>query len=158
MDTCSKFLSRKRAAGTAQRKEVQEIVTDHPNRSPSISLWDILLSLSEVVKATVKGHPNKVLEILNHLLLIGNFPQEWKDARLVLIEKIKPGQNNMEYKFICLLNILGQLLERLILEKLSTRAIDDTCTVKSLEACRWSQWKNWQKKMNSDNSRYPECI
>ena len=72
----------------------------------------------EIIKAVVKSNPDRILRILNRQLKTGSFPKEWKTAKLVLIEKSKPGQVNKAYRPICLLNVLGKLMEQLLLYRL----------------------------------------
>lgn len=72
----------------------------------------------EVLKAVVKTYPDTYLKVLNQLITKGEFPKEWKVAKLVLIEKSKPGQEEKAYRPICLLNVIGKLFEQLILCRL----------------------------------------
>ncbi|KAG5879712.1 hypothetical protein JTB14_000390 [Gonioctena quinquepunctata] len=46
---------------------------------------------AEVIKAVVEAHPEVCLRIMNNLLAVEQLPKEWKTARLVPIEKGKPG-------------------------------------------------------------------
>lgn len=74
---------------------------------------------AEIVKIVVREHTQLCVDVLNHTLLKGEYPTEWKVAKLVLIEKHKPDQTEKAYRPICLLNVLGKLLERLILNRLN---------------------------------------
>ena len=77
----------------------------------------------EVVKELVQRQPDAILKTYNGLLSKGIFPKEWKVARLVLIEKGKPGQNNKAYRPVCLLNVFGKLFEQLLLVRLKREII-----------------------------------
>lgn len=73
----------------------------------------------EVIKVVVENHTEMLVSTMNRLLTQGEFPKEWKEARLVLLEKeTKAGQQVKKYRPICLLNILGKLLEQLLLVRL----------------------------------------
>ena len=72
----------------------------------------------EVINATVNRYPKIMLDFLNNILKNGIFPTEWKDAKLVLLEKVKPGQIGKSYRPICLLNVMAKLAEQLILQRL----------------------------------------
>lgn len=73
----------------------------------------------EVVEAVVQDHPEKCLSAMNSVLQSGIFPKEWKIARLVRLEKEKKAdQGHQGYRPISLLNVLGKLLEQLLLSRL----------------------------------------
>ncbi|KAL1450383.1 hypothetical protein WDU94_002755 [Cyamophila willieti] len=72
-------------------------------------------STREVLKLAVTTDPEYCLEVYNKLLLAGKFPDEWKLARLVLLEKEKkPGSTERSYRILCLLSVLGKLFEHMI--------------------------------------------
>ena len=74
---------------------------------------------SEIVKAAAQTHPEQFAKIFNNLYQAGQFPKEWKSARLVLIPK--PGKDpraQTTYRPISLLDSLGKLFERVLLSVL----------------------------------------
>lgn len=72
----------------------------------------------EVIKAVVNEYPQKILDILNRSLIAGVFPDTWKQARLVLIEKDSPNLAEKAYRPICLLNVMAKLFEQMITGRL----------------------------------------
>lgn len=76
----------------------------------------------EIVKIAVETNKEKVLDMYNKCLEEGVFPDEWKVARLVLIPKGKAvsldDSTVRKYRPICLLDVLGKILEGLILGRL----------------------------------------
>lgn len=77
---------------------------------------------AELVKILISNNAKKVTDMMNTYLRAGVFPNKWKEARLVLIEKPpKPGQET-SYRPICLLNVLGKLMERMLLARLEKEA------------------------------------
>lgn len=69
----------------------------------------------EVVKLLIKTAPDFCLRLFNSLLLKGDFPDIWKTAQLVLIEKPKKSTDREQsYRPICLLDGMGKVLERLL--------------------------------------------
>ncbi|KYB24771.1 Putative 115 kDa protein in type-1 retrotransposable element R1DM-like Protein [Tribolium castaneum] len=75
--------------------------------------------LPEVVKLAAKTCPNEVAVVFNSCLNRGEFPEIWKSARLVLIEKPKKcPSDSPTYRPICLLNVSGKLLETVIKRRL----------------------------------------
>lgn len=69
----------------------------------------------EITKLLIKTAPDFFLNLFNDQLKKGTFPNIWKNARLVLIEKeMKPGDTEKSYRPICLLDILGKTYEKLI--------------------------------------------
>lgn len=69
----------------------------------------------EIIKIFIKTVPDAFLNLINEQLKLGKFPNIWKTARLVLIEKErKLGESNTSYRPICLLDILGKVYEKLI--------------------------------------------
>lgn len=74
---------------------------------------------SEVVKAFFELNPKYCLTMFNNMWTAGTFPKEWKTAKLVLLEKgKKDDEGNMTYRPICLLNVLGKVMEHLIKDRL----------------------------------------
>lgn len=81
----------------------------------------------EIVKIFVKNNGEMVKRIMNDCLKEGNFPTDWKKAKLVLLPKPKkPTQLNEETKYrpVCLLNVLGKILENIINRRLNEE-LDD---------------------------------
>jgi endonuclease/exonuclease/phosphatase family metal-dependent hydrolase len=72
----------------------------------------------EAIKLAVATDPERMLEIMNGLLRRGEFPTEWKAARLVLIPKPKQESQEAAYRPICLINTISKLYEALIAMRL----------------------------------------
>lgn len=73
----------------------------------------------ELVKAALGAYPYKYLQVMNKCIKEGVFPERWKIAKLVLIAKErKPTEQETKYRPICLLNVMGKVLERLIAGRL----------------------------------------
>lgn len=77
---------------------------------------------AEVLKAAVEVWPEYILEVYNRLLVEGHFPAQWKEARLVLIEKPRKNQTQRDilYRPLCLLDTAGKLYEQLLAGRLNT--------------------------------------
>ena len=61
----------------------------------------------------------KLIEILNFCMLIGYFPKQWKDAKVIMLQK--PGKdhtNPKSYRPISLLPAISKVFERLLCERL----------------------------------------
>ena len=61
----------------------------------------------------------KLLQILNVCLLMGYFPKQWKDAKVIMVQK--PGKdhtNPKSYRPISLLPAISKIFERIICERL----------------------------------------
>ena len=61
----------------------------------------------------------KLIEILNFCMLIGYFPQQWRDAKVIMLQK--PGKDHTSpksYRPISLLPAISKVFERLICERL----------------------------------------
>lgn len=74
----------------------------------------------EIIKEVVQHKPGTLLTVYNRLAREGNFPAEWKVAKLVLLRKgDRPLENPSSFRPICLLDIEGKLFEHLLLERLN---------------------------------------
>lgn len=74
----------------------------------------------EVIKAAIDEQPQYCLEVMNRLLIKGEFPKIWKTARLVLLEKSRQeGQVNVSYRPLCMLNTIGKLMEQMLRVRLN---------------------------------------
>ena len=61
----------------------------------------------------------KLIEILNFCMLIGYFPKQWKDAKVIMLQKSgKDHTNPKNYRPISLLPAISKVFERLICERL----------------------------------------
>ena len=79
----------------------------------------------DIVKAIYRAIPDKLLVAMNHYLANGIFPQQWKKAELRLLPKpMKAGQLTKKYRPICLISILGKVLEYMVSRRLSGAADD----------------------------------
>lgn len=76
--------------------------------------------ISEVVRSFFEAAPKYCQKLFNSLLVTGTFPEVWKRADLVLIEKGKrDAEGKMTYRPICLLDTLGKVMEYLLRTRLS---------------------------------------
>lgn len=72
----------------------------------------------EVIKIITKKEPEMLKDICNKLLAEGLFPHQWKMAKIILVPKPeKNPQDEITYRPICLLNVVGKLYEHIMLEK-----------------------------------------
>jgi len=80
---------------------------------------------SDIFLRTFNKFPRIVTEIYNQCLKRGSFPRRWKTAKI--IPKAKAGKENSmdpsKYRPISLLNIGGRVLEKLLINMITT-----TCT------------------------------
>ena len=73
------------------------------------------------LKAAVQEFPDMFRTVMQKCLEDGSFPDRWKIQKLVLLPKPgKPPGHPSSYRPICLLDTVGKLLERLILNRLTT--------------------------------------
>jgi hypothetical protein len=73
----------------------------------------------EVIKEVMAHNVEYFRKLFDGLLRAGNFPETWKTAKLVLIEKPKKNPNDPpKYRPICLLNVLAKIFESLINKRL----------------------------------------
>lgn len=70
----------------------------------------------EVLKHVITRKAEYVLQVYNNLARLTKFPQEWKQAKLVLLSK---NGNGNSYRPISLLDVEGKLYEHLILGRLN---------------------------------------
>lgn len=71
---------------------------------------------SEVVKRVIQNQTDWILENFNNCLK-EEFPNCWKEAKVVLIPKTgKSLDNPSSYRPVCLLSILGKVLDRILTE------------------------------------------
>lgn len=81
--------------------------------------------VSEIIKIFIKSAPDFCLNLFNNLLVKGSFPEIWKKANLVLIEKEKKATDKEpSYRPICLLDAIGKVYEQLI----KTRLVQEITT------------------------------
>lgn len=73
----------------------------------------------EIIKILFDSAPDLCTSLFNDMLVAGEFPKEWKTAKLVLLEKgKKEGSDKMAYRPICLLNVMGKTMEHLVKTRL----------------------------------------
>ncbi|KAJ8970504.1 hypothetical protein NQ317_009522 [Molorchus minor] len=73
----------------------------------------------EAVKIMAECLPNWILAVMNNLLEKQEFPNKWKEARVVLIPKSGKLQSSVNSsRPLCMLNVLSKLLEILIKNRL----------------------------------------
>lgn len=73
----------------------------------------------EMVKALIEIAPNDCLMAFNSCIRDGRFPTSWKRADLRLIPKPRKAGNDLTYRPICLISVLGKVLERMIAVRLT---------------------------------------
>ena len=71
----------------------------------------------EIIKAIAEAEPEEVAQAFTEIVESGEYPADWKEARLVLLPKIKDGKE-AGYRPLCLLDCGGKMLERLITTRL----------------------------------------
>lgn len=70
---------------------------------------------NEVLAEVGKKRPQLLSGVFNRCIESGYFPEQWKEARLVLLRKgKKPLDEPSSYRPLCLLNTVGKLFEKLI--------------------------------------------
>ena len=68
---------------------------------------------NEILKEAIEAYPEILLEAFNSCLREGMFSVNWKQ-RLVLLRKgNKPLEDASSYRPVCLLDIMGKLLEEI---------------------------------------------
>lgn len=73
----------------------------------------------EMIRTLLDLEPEECLRTFNQCLEKGNFPWKWKESTLVLIPKaMKPSERKQSYRPICLISILGKVLEGLLKARL----------------------------------------
>lgn len=77
--------------------------------------------VNEVLSAVVKWNPTPLLRAQNTCLINATFPRPWKRARVILLHKrsSKPVTEPNSFRPISILDGMGKLLERLILNRIS---------------------------------------
>ncbi|XP_052901402.1 uncharacterized protein LOC128307896 [Anopheles moucheti] len=77
------------------------------------------------VKAAIRRYPEVFCRVYQDCLTRGTFPPQWKRQRLVLLPKPgKPPGESASYRPLCMLDALGKVLERLILNRLNLHLED----------------------------------
>lgn len=75
---------------------------------------------AELLKAVTKSHSHLLLNVYNSCLEEGMFPDIWKVARLVLLNKGKElTEGPTSYRPLCMLDVAGKILEKLIKSRLT---------------------------------------
>lgn len=74
---------------------------------------------AKIVKRIVHLNPEICLKVINKHYIKGEFPKQWKEARLILIEKPnKSFADKVTYRPICLINTFGKLYEQMMSARL----------------------------------------
>ena len=76
----------------------------------------------EVIKIVLKRYGEDITRMYNNIIHNGTYPDFLKRARLVLAEKPKKDETNMEeikYRLICLLNVIAKVLETILVARLT---------------------------------------
>lgn len=80
---------------------------------------------NEVVVDVAKTFPEMLLGLFNACLEEGTFPDVWKRQRLALVPKKPNPDGPSSYRPLCMIDGLGKLLERLILQRLQKHTESD---------------------------------
>lgn len=73
----------------------------------------------EVIKEVVKKWPKWLVIVLNELLMRGEFPDEWKIGKVILLPKSEKTMEQLKaFRPICLLTSISKLFETMIRERL----------------------------------------
>lgn len=73
----------------------------------------------EVVKGLVGKSPKVFVDLYNRILLEEQLPLEWREARVVLLQKPgRDGRSPSDFRPICLINSLAKLYEKLLAGRL----------------------------------------
>lgn len=73
----------------------------------------------EIIKIVISSIPDTILSMMNNHLKQCIFPRIWKRAKLVLVEKPKkPGDLEIKYRTLSLIDCMGKVLEQLIATRL----------------------------------------
>ena len=73
---------------------------------------------NEILKEVIRAHPEILLEVFNSCLREGRFFADWKKQRLALLRKAnKTLGDASSYRPIFLLDLMGKLLEEMILQR-----------------------------------------
>lgn len=76
---------------------------------------------TRIIWAVHRCDPSLLFNIYNLCLRSGNFPDQWKKSRVVLLRKgNKPEWTPSSYRPLCLLNDAGKILESLLAQRLET--------------------------------------
>lgn len=100
---------------TVRRQEISSLIKGlHENKSPGYDL---------ITGKILKELPDKAVRLLtiifNAILRVGYFPDQWKVAQVITVQKPgKPPNDVTSYRPISLLPILSKLLEKVILKRL----------------------------------------
>ena len=103
-----------------------------PNKSPG---YDLITRLNELPYVAIKF----ITQLMNAILRLGHFPDQWKVAQIILIPK--PGKPHTEvssYRPISLLPILSKVFEKLLLKRLLI-TVENDVTYSHLRAPIWIQ-------------------
>lgn len=96
-------------------KELEEAVKRMKSgKSPGLDGFTV-----EALKIACSTIPGKILDYMNKLLKMQEFPKVWKEARVVLLPKEGKDPNlSSSYRPICLINTMAKLYERMIVTRL----------------------------------------
>ena len=76
------------------------------------------------LKTVIKAAPDMFLDIYNTCLVDRTFPERWTRQRLVLLPKNnKLPDDPSSYRPLCMLDTLGKMLERFILNRIDLTAV-----------------------------------
>lgn len=81
------------------------------------------LLTADMVKIAWEVLPSRLVSLYGECVRSGVFPSEWKRARVVVIPKSadRPLDDPASYRPICLLSVLGKVLEKVLVARLETR-------------------------------------
>lgn len=81
----------------------------------------------EMVKVAWRYIPEYVMCLMNDCIMKGCFPERWKIGKIVVLKKApdKPREDPRSYRPICLLPVMGKLLERIMISRLEHKITND---------------------------------
>lgn len=75
---------------------------------------------NEILKVVVRADPAPITHIFNRCLREAYYPERWKVANLVLIQKAgRPPEDPKSYRPLCLLDTVGKLFEKILVKRLN---------------------------------------
>lgn len=113
----------------------------------------------EMWKQVFRVAPEYVESVIQECLREGYFPRVWKVAKVVILLKSPERMRNSlsSYRGICLLPVLGKILERVLVERLQERVAHRLCpwqfglsAGKSVE----DAWWHMIKRIEDSTSKY----
>ena len=95
-----------------------------------------------ILKEVIGAYPEILLEAFNCCLREGRFFVDWMKQRLVLLRKgNKPLEDALTYVPICLLDTMGKVLEKMILQRQQGHMVSENCLSENQFSFRKGRFK-----------------